>query len=82
MVPWAKDGKDMPPYKRMALSRIKTADWTLPGVLPEAQTSDGPEGPAGVNMAAGHEHWDGEPIEAEIEAESAPLFTEGEWAGV
>jgi hypothetical protein len=68
MVPWEKDGKTMPAYKRMALSRIKTPDFILPGVLPEAQTSDGPEG-------------DGPPGNA-VEAESAPLFTEGEWAGV
>lgn len=61
MVPWEKDGKPMPPYKRLALSKIRTADWTLPGDVPTAQDSEGPEGE---------------------EAESAPLFTEGEWAGV
>ena len=36
MIPWAKDGKDMPPYKRLILSKIKTADWTLPGDVPTA----------------------------------------------
>ena len=43
MVPWDKDGKPMPPYKRLMLTRIRTADWTLPGTVPEAQDSDGPE---------------------------------------
>lgn len=43
MVPWTKDGKDMPPYKRLALSKIRTADWTLPGDNPAAATSEGPE---------------------------------------
>jgi hypothetical protein len=36
LVPWARDGKDMPPYKRLILSKIKTADWTLPGDVPTA----------------------------------------------
>lgn len=29
-VPWKKDGKPMPPYQRVALSRIVTGEWTLP----------------------------------------------------
>lgn len=32
MVPWEKDGKPMPPYPRVALSRVKTGDWTLPAL--------------------------------------------------
>ncbi len=30
MVPWKKDSRDMPPYQRLQLVRITTADWTLP----------------------------------------------------
>lgn len=29
-VPWDKDGKAMPPYRRMVLERIQTPEWTLP----------------------------------------------------
>ena len=43
MVPWDKDGRAMPPYKRLMLTRIKTADWILPGTVPMAQESEGPE---------------------------------------
>lgn len=43
MVPWDKDGKPMPPYKRLMLSKIRTPDWELPGNVPTAQTSAGPE---------------------------------------
>ena len=34
MVPWDKDGKKMPPFARVAMSRISTLDWVLPA--PEA----------------------------------------------
>jgi hypothetical protein len=30
MVPWRKGDRDMPPYKRLQLARIKTDDWILP----------------------------------------------------
>jgi hypothetical protein len=30
LVPWQKGGKDMPPYRRLQLDRIKTSEWTLP----------------------------------------------------
>lgn len=30
MVPWDKDGKPMPPYPRIALSKVASADWILP----------------------------------------------------
>lgn len=30
MVPWQKDGKDMPPYARIELERVATDEWTLP----------------------------------------------------
>ena len=30
MVPWDKDGKAMPPYARIAMTRVQTDDWTLP----------------------------------------------------
>jgi hypothetical protein len=30
LVPWQKDGKDMPPYARIHIERVQTADWTLP----------------------------------------------------
>lgn len=29
-VPWEKDGKDMPPYDRIVLERVATADWIIP----------------------------------------------------
>lgn len=43
MVPWDRDGKVMPPYKRLILSKIRTSEWELPGNVPEAHDSDGPE---------------------------------------
>ena len=65
MVPWDKDGKPMPPYRRLMLTRIKTADWTLPGTVPEASASDGPE----------DEPPDDVPLVGERpEAPTAPLF--------
>lgn len=42
-VPWDKDGKTMPPYRRLNVSRIRTPDFDLPGNVPEAHSSDGPE---------------------------------------
>lgn len=30
MVPWDKDGKAMPPYRRIVASRVMTPEWTLP----------------------------------------------------
>jgi hypothetical protein len=30
MVPWEKDGKAMPPYRRIIASRVMTSEWTLP----------------------------------------------------
>jgi hypothetical protein len=42
MVEWERDGKSMPPYRRLLLQKIKTADWTLPGDVPfPAQTDPG-----------------------------------------
>lgn len=32
MVPWSKDGKDMPPYPRVNISRLESPEWTLPAV--------------------------------------------------
>lgn len=43
LVPWERDGKRMPPYKRLNLSRIRTPEFDLPGRLPEAGESEGPE---------------------------------------
>lgn len=43
MVPWQRDGKEMPPYKRLMLTKIRTADWELPGSTPMAHESGGPE---------------------------------------
>jgi len=40
MIPWDKDGKAMPPYRRLILSRIKTDEWTLPGDVPQAAEPD------------------------------------------
>lgn len=38
MIPWQKDGKEMPPFRRVIVSRVGTPDWTLParGVAPDA----------------------------------------------
>lgn len=36
MVDWERDGKSMPPYKRLLLQKIKTDDWILPGQVPFA----------------------------------------------
>jgi ERF superfamily len=33
-VAWKKDGKDMPPYQRMTLSRLTTPEYTLPAPKP------------------------------------------------
>lgn len=30
MVPWEKDGKQMPPFRRVILSRVVTPEWTIP----------------------------------------------------
>jgi hypothetical protein len=39
MVPWDKDGKTMPPYARVMLSRIQTPEFTLPADdQPEAES--------------------------------------------
>jgi hypothetical protein len=39
MVPWDKDGKKMPPYARVMLSRIQTPEFTLPADdQPEAES--------------------------------------------
>ncbi len=35
MIPWTKDGKDMPPFARIAVERVQTPGWTLPAA-PEA----------------------------------------------
>lgn len=32
MVPWQKAGKDMPPFARIAMTRVQTDDWTLPAI--------------------------------------------------
>jgi len=53
LVPWDKDGKTMPPYRRLILERIQTPDFTLPApdapqeapsapLFPEADLSDLP----------------------------------------
>jgi hypothetical protein len=36
LVAWSRDGKDMPPYRRLNLERIQTPDFTLPA--PEAES--------------------------------------------
>lgn len=50
MVSWQKDGKEMPPYKRLNLSKIRTPDWELPGNVPAAQESEGPEEPDTIEL--------------------------------
>jgi hypothetical protein len=39
MVPWDKDGKPMPPFARIAIERMSTADWILPSDIAEAETA-------------------------------------------
>ncbi len=39
MVTWHKDGKDMPPYKRLNLERIATSDFVLPAEHVEAPSA-------------------------------------------
>lgn len=34
-VAWTKDGKDMPPYKRIAIERVQTPDFVLPAPVTE-----------------------------------------------
>lgn len=38
MVPWRKGDRDMPPFPRIHLERIKTDDWVLPADVGVAQT--------------------------------------------
>ena len=38
-VPWKKDGKDMPPYRRLIPSRIQHAEWVIPAEPTEAPTA-------------------------------------------
>ena len=50
MVPWEKGGKPMPPYARIAMTRIQTDDYTLPSLIgsgdPGALLENGePDGP-------------------------------------
>jgi hypothetical protein len=45
MVPWRKGDRDMPPYKRLQLARIKTDDWILPAVALEAVSEGSPPDP-------------------------------------
>jgi hypothetical protein len=40
MVPWDKDGKAMPPYRRVIASKIKTPEWELPAANMPAATPD------------------------------------------
>jgi hypothetical protein len=37
-IPWQKDGKEMPPYQRVAIERVATSDWILPAPISEAET--------------------------------------------
>ncbi len=39
-VPWQKDGKDMPPYRRMTLARIEAPAFTLPDPMPAADPAE------------------------------------------
>lgn len=39
-IPWAKDGKDMPPYSRIAIERVQTPDWTLPAQTSATETPE------------------------------------------
>lgn len=48
-IPWKKDGKDMPPYQRLAIERITTPDFTLPASVdtePPADVEVRPEAPS------------------------------------
>jgi hypothetical protein len=39
-VPWEKDGKSMPPYDRIVLERVATADWILPAPVASAADAE------------------------------------------
>lgn len=43
LIDWERDGKPMPPYRRLILSQIKTDDWTLPGNVPTAREGPAPD---------------------------------------
>jgi hypothetical protein len=36
MIPWSKDGKDMPPFRRLILERIATPDFILPAAITDS----------------------------------------------
>lgn len=46
-IDWTKDGKDMPPYQRVAIERVSTPDWTLPAPIdaPPVEVESRPEAP-------------------------------------
>lgn len=69
MVPWDKDGKAMPAYRRLNLERIKTDDWTLPadGFGEVGPTVEEPPDP----------HDDLDPRNADDDLSDLP----GEWVG-
>lgn len=46
MVPWKKDGKAMPPYRRLVATRVLTPDWTLPGASVAPSAPQGTPRPA------------------------------------
>lgn len=49
MVPWEnKDGKAMPPFRRVHATRIETPDWTLPATDTTPAPVAGPDGPTGA----------------------------------
>src|SRR5512146_2576301 len=43
LIDWERDGKPMPPYRRLILSKIQTEDWTLPGDVPTAKEGPAPD---------------------------------------
>jgi hypothetical protein len=70
LIPWAKDGKDMPPYRRINIERIQTSEWTLPA-SDSGATPPGMEVPEGSAEAPSAElPWDAE-ASARLDAESA-----------
>ena len=81
LIPWRRDDQDMPPFKRLILSKIKTADWTLPGDVPSAQPAG--EGTAQWEMTGSVSYVDELnvlAVQSPVEAVFVPLFPDEEEA--
>lgn len=50
-VPWDKDGRPMPPYQRLILTRLETPDWSIPAPVAATEAPQEPEHPAPAVVA-------------------------------